>query len=87
MEKAWDPRVLAGFRWTEAIWLGYATTQGLTDPYLTECSERVALRLVLGFIVYLGDHMNFMLHQIAKLLTIFEASSLSTEDAFLRPGS
>ena len=69
MEKAWDPKVLAGFRWTEAIWLGYATIQGLTDPYLTVCSERVALSFVLGFIVYLEDHMNFTGPQIGKSLT------------------
>ena len=69
MEKAWDAKVLAGFRWTEVIWLEYARIHRLPDPYLTECSDLLAVRWVIGFIVYLEDEMNFTGPQIGKSLT------------------
>ena len=60
---------MAGFRWTEVIWLEYARSQCLPDPYLTECSDLQAVRLVIGFIVYSEDHMHFTGPQISKSLT------------------
>ena len=60
---------MAGFRWTEVIWLEYARSQCLPDPYLTDCSDLQAVRLVIGFIVYLEDHMHFTGPQISKSLT------------------
>ena len=69
MEKAWDVKTLAGFRWTEVIWLEYVRLHHLYDPYLSECSVSQATRWVMGFIVYLEDVMFFTGPQIVKSLT------------------
>jgi len=69
LEKSWDVKSLAGFRWTEVIWLEYAKLHLLLDPYFTECSTTQGVRWVMEFIVYLQDVMNFSGPQIVKSLT------------------
>ena len=69
LEKSWDVKTLAGFRWTEVIWLEYARLHDLFDPYFVECSITQGVRRVMEFIVYLEDVMNFTGPQIGKSLT------------------
>ena len=69
LEKSWDVKTLAGFRWTEAIWLEYVNLHSLYDTYFSECSITQGVRWVMEFIVYLEDVMNFTGPQISKSLT------------------
>ena len=69
LEKAWDVKTLAGFRWTEIIWLEFTRLHFLSDPYFLECSVTQGVRWLMEFIVYLEDVMNFTGPQIGKSLT------------------
>ena len=69
LEKAWDVKTLAGFRWTEIIWLEFTKLRLLIDPYFIECSVTQGVRWLMEFIVHLEDVMNFTGPQIGKSLT------------------